>query len=267
MATQAYLWALPLVSYAQWQKVHREIFGATNLDLVHYVSYRDRLGLTTANATTPYILNFIDLSETGPLVIELPAGPTAGGLSDFWQREFGVLGEMGPDKGEGGKHLVVPPGEDPPETDGYNVLRATGMNIVFGFRTLDPDPVESQVLVDGVRIYPHAQRENPPETRLISPNGRPWLPQLLDGIETSGFCAGGLDPSGRTHSPDVPGSMFWLRRNTFVGSYSFFSATSRAYVSSPYADRAASVSPRKFTYARPVDASLLPAITARAHSV
>ena len=29
------------------------------------------------------------------------------------------------------------------------------------------------------------------------------------------------------------GSMFWLRRNTFVGSYSFFSATSLAYVSSP----------------------------------
>src|SRR5437870_2193025 len=74
MATQAYLWALPLVSYAQWRTVHREIFGATNFDLVHYVSYRDRLGLITANATTPYILNFIDLAETGPLVIELPAG-------------------------------------------------------------------------------------------------------------------------------------------------------------------------------------------------
>ena len=81
-----------------------------NYDLVHYVTYRDRLGLITANATTPYILNFIDLGETGPLVIELPAGPTAGGVSDFWQREFGVLGEMGPDQGRGGKHLVVPPG-------------------------------------------------------------------------------------------------------------------------------------------------------------
>ena len=79
LACQAYLWALPLVSYAQWQQVHREVFGATNYDLVHYVSYRDRLGLITANATTPYILNFIDLSQTGPLVIELPAGPTAGG--------------------------------------------------------------------------------------------------------------------------------------------------------------------------------------------
>ncbi len=74
MATQVYLWALPLVSYAQWQQ-HRDVFGATNVDLVHYVTYRDRLGLITANATTPYILNFINLAETGPLVIELPPGP------------------------------------------------------------------------------------------------------------------------------------------------------------------------------------------------
>nr|WP_308800887.1 hypothetical protein [Streptomyces polyasparticus] len=47
-ACQAYLWALPLVSYAQWQKVHREVFGAGPHDLVHYVDYRDRLGLITA---------------------------------------------------------------------------------------------------------------------------------------------------------------------------------------------------------------------------
>ena len=39
MACQAYLWALPLVSYAQWQNQHREVFGATSYDLVHYVSY------------------------------------------------------------------------------------------------------------------------------------------------------------------------------------------------------------------------------------
>jgi hypothetical protein len=97
-ACQLYLWALPLVSYAQWKTQHYEVFGATSSDLVRYLSYRDRLGLITANATTPYVLNFFDLSSTGPLVIELPAGPTAGGVSDFWQREIGAMGEMGPDR-------------------------------------------------------------------------------------------------------------------------------------------------------------------------
>jgi hypothetical protein len=65
MACQVYLWALPLVSYAQWQQQHRDVFGATSSDLVRYVSYRDRLGLITANATTPYILGFFDLTDTG----------------------------------------------------------------------------------------------------------------------------------------------------------------------------------------------------------
>jgi hypothetical protein len=44
MAVQAYLWSLPLVSYAQWQAQHREVFGATDYDLVRYLSYCDRLG-------------------------------------------------------------------------------------------------------------------------------------------------------------------------------------------------------------------------------
>ncbi len=94
LATQAYLWALPLVSYAQWQAQHREVFGATNYDLVHYATYQDKLGILTANATTPYTMAFIDLTETGPVMIELPAGP----------------------------------------------YQSTGMNVFFGFRTLDPDP-------------------------------------------------------------------------------------------------------------------------------
>ena len=183
LATQAYLWALPLVSYAQWSSQHRDVFGATNFDLVHYVSYRDRLGLITANATTPYILNFIDLAQTGPLVIELPEGPTAGGASDFWQREFAVMGEMGPDKGAGGRHLIVPPGQDHPDADGSYVHHATGMNIMFGFRTLDPDPARAKALVDAVKVYPYDQRDDPPPTRVISPQGRPWSGDQPRGLD------------------------------------------------------------------------------------
>jgi hypothetical protein len=175
LACQAYLWALPLVSYAQWQSRHREVFGATNFDVVSYITYEDRLGLITANATTPYILNFIDLGETGPLVVELPPGPTAGGVSDFWQREVGVMGEMGPDRGKGGRHLILAPGQSAPDgADDLHILQASGMNVMFGFRTLDPDPARSKALVDAVRIYPYARREDRPSTRVLSPEGRAW---------------------------------------------------------------------------------------------
>ena len=184
MATQAYLWALPLVSYAQWQQQHRDVFGATTSDLVQYLSYRDRLGIITANATTPYILGFFNLSDTGPLVVELPAGPTAGGVSDFWQREFGILGEMGPERGQGGRTLIVAPDQEPPpDAGGLTLLRATGNNIMFGFRTLDPDPARSRALVDAVRIYPFAQRHNPPPTRVLSPGGRSWTGDQPRGLE------------------------------------------------------------------------------------
>jgi hypothetical protein len=185
LACQAYLWALPLVSYAQWKTQHYDVFGATGSDLVRYLSYQDRLGLITANATTPYILNFFDLSASGPLVIELPAGPTAGGVSDFWQREVGAMGEMGPDRGQGGKYVILGPGMDEPDDlgDDYRTLRSSGVNIMFGFRTLDPDPERSDALVRAVRIYPYADRENPAPTRIVSPDGRAWTGDQPSGLD------------------------------------------------------------------------------------
>src|SRR3954447_11176988 len=189
MACQVYLWALPLVSFAHWQHVHRDVFGATASDLVAYLSYQDRLGIITANATTPYIMSFVDLAETGPLIIELPPGPTAGGVADFWQRECGVMGEMGPDAGQGGRHLVLAPGEPVPAgAEELHVLRASGRNIFFGFRTLDPDPRRSQALVDAVRIHPFALRDDPPPTRVVSPTGAPGRAISRAGSRTSSAC-------------------------------------------------------------------------------
>lgn len=184
-ACQAYLWALPIVSYTQWKTQHYDVFGATGNDLVRYVTYRDRLGLITANATTPYILNFFDLSESGPLVLDLPPGHTAGGISDFWQREIAATGEMGADRGAGGKYLVLAPGEEAPEDvgDEYRVLQSTGMNIMFGFRTLDPDPSVADELVHAVRIYPYSTRQSPTPTRVLSPDGRPWTGDQPRGLE------------------------------------------------------------------------------------
>ncbi|MEI6229084.1 MAG: DUF1254 domain-containing protein, partial [Actinomycetes bacterium] len=85
-ACQAYLWALPTMAMQEWQREHRETFDAGSMDYVDYFTFTDKLGLLTANATTPYVMAFPDLEETGPLVMEVPAGPTAGGLTDFWQR-------------------------------------------------------------------------------------------------------------------------------------------------------------------------------------
>lgn len=185
MACQAYLWALPLVAFAEWQSQNRELFGATPSDLMRYVSYRDRLGIITANATTPYIVSFIDLSETGPLVIDYPAGHTAGGITDFWQREIAGFGEMGADKGAGAMYLVLPPGAAEPDDvpEGWRTVRSTGVNILFGFRTLDPDAERAAALVDEVRVYPFSERDAPPPTRVLSPEGKSWSGDQPRGLQ------------------------------------------------------------------------------------
>jgi hypothetical protein len=63
----------------QWQSEHLARFSAGKLDYVDSITFQDKLDLLTANATTPSIMAFPNLQETGPLVFEVPAGPTAGG--------------------------------------------------------------------------------------------------------------------------------------------------------------------------------------------
>ena len=69
---QLYLWSLPLVSLAEWQKAHEVTFGAKSGDVVVYNNYLAKQGILTANATTPYIISFFNLAETGPVVIDMP---------------------------------------------------------------------------------------------------------------------------------------------------------------------------------------------------
>ncbi|CAM4242198.1 DUF1254 domain-containing protein [Listeria booriae] len=177
-ATQLYLWSLPLVTFAEWQRVHEEIFGAKSGDLVTYRGYEDVSGIITANATTPYTIGFINLEETGPMVVEIPKGHIAGGFSDFWQRELAIVGEMGPDGGKGGKYIVFPPGmdyDDTYATEGYYPFSSSMFHLFFGLRALDPDPSVCKTLIKEVKIYPYAERKAKPTTHIISPAGKKYF--------------------------------------------------------------------------------------------
>jgi len=181
-ACQAYLWALPIMAMQQWQQEHLSKFGAGNLDYVDYLTFKDKLGLLTANATTPYIMSFPNMKDTGPLVFEIPAGPTAGGFTDFWQRPITDSGQTGPDKGAGGKYLILGPDDPEIHPEGYFVFRSPTINVWSAHRALDPDPAKALALVKALRIYPYSQRENPPPTRHISPDGRKWSGEQPRGL-------------------------------------------------------------------------------------
>jgi len=63
----------------------------------------------TGNTSSLYALTYLDLKTDGPLVVELPPG-MLGFLDDAWFRFISNFGVIGPDRGKGGKYLLLPPG-------------------------------------------------------------------------------------------------------------------------------------------------------------
>lgn len=173
-ACQAYLWALPLVNIAEWQRAHETDFGAHDGDIVVYNTARSKQGILTPNMTTPYIIGFANLARTGPLVIDYPAGLSAGGVLDFWQRPLFDMGQTGPDKGAGARYLVVGPGQSASNTEGYAVYQSPTFNIGLGYRVLETDPAKAEALMKAVKVYPFAARANPRPNRFLTPGDKTW---------------------------------------------------------------------------------------------
>ena len=112
----------------------------------------------TANADTVYYFTFVDLSD-GPMVVETP--PDAlGTFDDMWFRWVIDFGRPGPDRGEGGKYLLVGPGYDGylPEDGFYVAHSGTNRVAMLGRSFLtDDDPAPTvKVIKDALRIYPYA---------------------------------------------------------------------------------------------------------------
>ena len=117
---------------------------------------------------------YLNLSHTGPLVIDYPAGPTAGGILDFWQRPVTDMELTGPDKGAGGKYLVLGPGQSVEDTKGYTVVHSPMNNIFHAFRVLATDPDESRKLHESYQAYSYSQRDKPSHTHIVTPDGKHW---------------------------------------------------------------------------------------------
>jgi len=173
-ACQAYLWAIPAVSFTQWQ-LGQASFGAGNGDIAAVLSYEDRLGILTPNATTPYYIVFGDLT-VGPLVIDMPPN-VRGGLSDAWQHAL-------PDTNNSAKYLVLGPGQEvPADAAGFEVRRCPTFNMFVGIRITATDPKEAAALLAQFRAYPYAQRANPPSPKIVAPQGKKWTGMPPRGME------------------------------------------------------------------------------------
>ncbi len=113
----------------------------------------------TANADTVYFIGFLDLSK-GPMVLETP--PKAlGTLDDFWWRWVIDFGAPGPDRGEGGKYLVLPPDYDGPLPEGgYFIAHSRTTRVAILGRSFmqkdDPKPTV-ELIEKTAKIYPYVE--------------------------------------------------------------------------------------------------------------
>lgn len=125
----------------------------------------------TGNSDTVYALAFLDLERDGPTVVEVPPGCGPGTVNDAWFRFVIDMGMPGPDKGKGGKYLIVPPGYKGEEPEGYFVAKSpTYVNAIIlrGFLVDGKPDAATAMFKQGIKIYPLASAQNPPKMEFIS---------------------------------------------------------------------------------------------------
>lgn len=132
--------------------------GAEDNTVVIFPELMDAKSLfLTANADTIYFLSVLNLTK-GPLVVEQPPG-SLGTFNDLWFSFVIDGGFPGPDRGAGGKYLLLPPGYDGPVPDGgYFVARAKTTRLLYAFRAFvennDPRPAVENIKKN-LKIYPY----------------------------------------------------------------------------------------------------------------
>ena len=172
-AVQAYLLALAPVNMAGLREGLLTV-GPANVTIPTFEQNLDARSIfLTPNATTPYTWIWIDL-HNGPLVVEVPP-MTLGMIDDFWFRYVTDIGLVGPDKGQGGKYLLLPPGYNDKAPDGYHVVPVPTFESILVWRNM---PVKGELepaianLKHFTRIYPLAQAAAPPANNFVNVSGR-----------------------------------------------------------------------------------------------
>jgi hypothetical protein len=125
----------------------------------------------TGNTDTVYCVSFLDLKKDGPTVVEIPAGAGPGTVNDAFFRFVIDMGPPGPDKGKGGKYLILPPDYEGDAPEGYFTAKSTSwVNWVAlrGFLVDGKPDAATKMWKEGLKVYPLAKATNPPAMEFIS---------------------------------------------------------------------------------------------------
>ena len=169
---QAFLAALPAAALHAVRTGIRT-FGPDNQTVLVTESRLDSRTLWgVPNTETIYTLVWLDTTD-GPLVIDVPPR-VLGFINDLWGRYVIDVGNAGPDKGQGGRYLLLPPGYTSAVPDGYFVARSPTFGNLLCFRgfLVDGDTrpaVES--IKQHLRVSPLARAADPPAMYFVDISG------------------------------------------------------------------------------------------------
>lgn len=164
-AIQAYMAMLPALNVIGMRDGSETAFGAGYNVLPVWKDRMDsRTWVPTPNADVVYSMSYLDLKETGPLVVAAPPN-VIGMFTDFFQRTITDVGAIGPDRARGGLYLLLPPDHDGYVPGGYFAFKSSTYNVFLFFRTVmaqgdgKPDPAPAAALAERTRVYPLWEEE------------------------------------------------------------------------------------------------------------
>ena len=171
---QVYLDSIQIASMHGLRKGLLE-FGPANTTALLFEQLMDSKALwLTPNTTSVYMTSWLELKDE-PYVIETPPN-VLGIIDDAWFHYVADFGNAGPDKGKGGKFLIVPPGYKGEIPDGYFVkhTQTYGNWVIWrGFQDKNGDPAPAVAMTKKLfKMYPLSQKDNPPKMNFINLSGK-----------------------------------------------------------------------------------------------
>lgn len=173
-ATQAFLSSIQIASmYAMEEGILK--FGPANTTAILFEDLMDSKALwLTPNTVSIYMAAWMELGDE-PMVVETPPS-VLGFIDDAWFNYVIDFGNAGPDKGKGGKFLILPPGYEGEVPEGYHVARTNTHGNWVVWRGFQVDG-ETKPAVDATkklfRMYPLSQKDNPPKMTFVNVSGKP----------------------------------------------------------------------------------------------
>ncbi len=172
-ATEAFLNCIPIASMFGLEKGYCSL-GPPNTTVLLFEELMDSKTLwLTANTVSVYQCAWIELGDE-PMVIETPPN-VLGLVDDAWFKFVLDFGNAGPDKGKGGKFLLLPPGYKGEIPDGYYVARTTtyGNWIIWRGFQVDGSPQPAIAATKKLfRMYPLSKKDDPPKMNFINMSGK-----------------------------------------------------------------------------------------------